>query len=390
MENIPDTPEGIILESLLEGLNQYYSAELSLKVKRGMRENRIKGNYSGGLRPYGYQVKDRKLAIDEKEAKIIRFIFKQYLLGHRCTQIAKKLRRRSVRYSTNKLITDGNVLKIIGKEYYTGVYKYNGESFYNIYPPIIPRNVFKKAELLRHTYNVGGNVKELYIYRFKLYCKKCGAYYLSDGGTSRHKNIYKYYKCINKKRYHSCDSKAYLKNNLEDYLTSYLKEFILKHYNMDLVSKILIKKFKEKKNLEQLKKFEEEKKECQTSLQNLVQAVENGVFNKSTNDRIKFFESRISELDADIHLEKSKDNDKYSKPYIRKFFLDSLKLEDFEFVNYIVNKIYIDDDTVDIYLNCPYGNDYSTFDLIRKEQYSRSYEHGKDYLTIEKIISIFI
>lgn len=39
MENIPDSPEGIILESLLEGMNQYYSAEcfyghnnLSLKV----------------------------------------------------------------------------------------------------------------------------------------------------------------------------------------------------------------------------------------------------------------------------------------------------------------------------------------------------------------------
>ena len=27
MENIPDTPEGIILESLLEGMNQYYSVE---------------------------------------------------------------------------------------------------------------------------------------------------------------------------------------------------------------------------------------------------------------------------------------------------------------------------------------------------------------------------
>ena len=42
MENIPDTPEGIILESLLEGMSQYYSAELSQKVKRGMRETRLK------------------------------------------------------------------------------------------------------------------------------------------------------------------------------------------------------------------------------------------------------------------------------------------------------------------------------------------------------------
>ena len=52
MENIPDTPEGIILESLLEGMNQYYSAELSQKVKRGMKETRLKGFYQGGGVPY--------------------------------------------------------------------------------------------------------------------------------------------------------------------------------------------------------------------------------------------------------------------------------------------------------------------------------------------------
>ena len=56
MENIPDTPEGIILESLLEGMNQYYSAELSQKVKRGLNESYIKGNFTGGHHLYGYDV----------------------------------------------------------------------------------------------------------------------------------------------------------------------------------------------------------------------------------------------------------------------------------------------------------------------------------------------
>ena len=56
MENIPDTPEGIILESLLEGMNQYYSAELAQKIRRGMHESRLKGNYQGGGVPYGYKV----------------------------------------------------------------------------------------------------------------------------------------------------------------------------------------------------------------------------------------------------------------------------------------------------------------------------------------------
>ena len=41
-ENIPDSPEGIILESLLEGMAEYYSAELSQKVKRGLNESKKK------------------------------------------------------------------------------------------------------------------------------------------------------------------------------------------------------------------------------------------------------------------------------------------------------------------------------------------------------------
>ncbi len=61
MENIPDTPEGIILESLLEGMAEYYSAELAQKVKRGMHETRLKGYFTGGTLPYGYKLDGRKL-----------------------------------------------------------------------------------------------------------------------------------------------------------------------------------------------------------------------------------------------------------------------------------------------------------------------------------------
>ena len=40
-EHIPEGPEGIILESLMEGLAEYYSAELSQKIRRGIRESAL-------------------------------------------------------------------------------------------------------------------------------------------------------------------------------------------------------------------------------------------------------------------------------------------------------------------------------------------------------------
>ena len=74
MENIPDTPEGIILESLLEGMAEYYSVELSQKVKRGMKEIRLKGNFQGGHLIYGYKLENKKILIDEEKAEIVRYL----------------------------------------------------------------------------------------------------------------------------------------------------------------------------------------------------------------------------------------------------------------------------------------------------------------------------
>lgn len=96
MENIPDTPEGIILESLLEGMNQYYSAELSQKVKRGMNETRQKGNFTGGFLVYGYKVVDKKVVIDENKADVVRYIFEQYAMGVYVKDIIKALTEKDI------------------------------------------------------------------------------------------------------------------------------------------------------------------------------------------------------------------------------------------------------------------------------------------------------
>ena len=57
-EVISDGAEGIILESVLEGYAEYYSADLSEKVVRGMTENALKCKYNGGTRPIGYLIDD--------------------------------------------------------------------------------------------------------------------------------------------------------------------------------------------------------------------------------------------------------------------------------------------------------------------------------------------
>ena len=56
MKNIPDTPEGTLMEALLEGFNQYFSEELRQKVNRGLKESWLKGNATGGSHIFGYDI----------------------------------------------------------------------------------------------------------------------------------------------------------------------------------------------------------------------------------------------------------------------------------------------------------------------------------------------
>ena len=77
-EQISDTPEGIILEGMLESFAEYYSAELSQKVKRGRKESRIKGLYVGGRVPFGYSVENKIVKINEKQADIVRQVYNDY------------------------------------------------------------------------------------------------------------------------------------------------------------------------------------------------------------------------------------------------------------------------------------------------------------------------
>ena len=136
MENIPDTPEGIILESLLEGMAEYYSAELAQKVKRGMHETRLKGHYQGGGLPYGYKIDGRKIVIDETKEDIVKFIFKQYAMGKFVRNIIEELTQKAL-YKNGKPFAVNTIYGIFKNERYIGKYTKDNEVYTNMFPRII-------------------------------------------------------------------------------------------------------------------------------------------------------------------------------------------------------------------------------------------------------------
>ena len=99
-EHITEGPEGIILESMLEGMAEYYSAELSEKIHRGQKENALKGRNNGGRIPLGFKLgTDKRLEIDPVTAPIVREIFKRYAEGETVRAIVDDLNSRGLKTS---------------------------------------------------------------------------------------------------------------------------------------------------------------------------------------------------------------------------------------------------------------------------------------------------
>ena len=144
MENITDTPEGRMMECLLEGMNQYFSEELMQKVKRGLKESWLKGNATGGRKVFGYDVIDQKYVINEKEAATIVEIFTKYSQGYTAEEIAKSLKERGIKYHNDKPLTNRIIFKLLHKRKYTGKVEHGGIVYDKIFPQFISDELWQK------------------------------------------------------------------------------------------------------------------------------------------------------------------------------------------------------------------------------------------------------
>ena len=105
-EIISEGPEGIILESVLEGYAEYYSADLSEKVIRGMTENALKGKFTGGAIPFGYIINaDHRFEIDPLTAPFVAETFQRYNDGQTMREIRDWLNEKGVKNQRGGLMT---------------------------------------------------------------------------------------------------------------------------------------------------------------------------------------------------------------------------------------------------------------------------------------------
>lgn len=355
MENIPDTPEGIILESLLEGMAEYYSAELSQKVKRGMNETRLKGNFTGGNLIYGYKVENHKVVINEEQAEVVRYIYEQYALGVYVKDIIADLTEKHI-FNHGKPFARNTIYNILKNEKYSGVYRFNNQTFENMYPQIVSTEIYEKVRQKTNQNKYGKrSIEVVYLLRNKLKCGYCGEPISAECGTTSQGKKRRYYKCLGKKRHTTnCNKQTIRKEVLEDLVIKILIEQSNTPKTLDKIADNILK-VQESEDCGNilLTSLNKEKIETQKTLDNIMKAVEQGVINNTTNKRMIELEKKLEDIERQIIVEKSKANFKLTKEDIVNHFNDALKLEPQLLINYLVKQIILYDDKMQIYFNSP-------------------------------------
>lgn len=347
-ENIPDSPEGILLESLLEGINQYYSEELSQKTKRGMRETRIKGNFMGGRINYGYSVVREiageqavsKVVINDDEAAVLLRIFEAYAGGNRIPDIVCELEDKGIR-NRGKPFTVNTIYFMLQNEKYTGTYHFRDETFTNIYPAIIPKELF---QIVRERVNKNKTGKHVigvdYILMGKCYCGYCGKRLRSAAGTSTDGTILRYYRCPNAKKDSDCHNKSVRKEVLEKLVTDALTKEIARPKNLAFLTDKVFELYNAKcKDDTDIKQYEKQLAATDKAIANLLAAIESGIFTPSTKQRLTELEEKKARLEQTITIESAREKCLLTKEDIERYILDAVKLNAKQMVELLVERI---------------------------------------------------
>ena len=367
-EIISEGPEGIILESVLEGYAEYYSADLSEKVVRGMTENALKGIYNGGTIPFGYMIDEtRHYQPDPLLAPYVEQTFQKYADGATMTDLRDWLKAHNIKNSMGGEMSYNTIQRMLSNRRYIGELRLRDVVQPNAIPALVSEDLFNKVqEKLAKNKKAPARHKaeESYLLTTKLFCGYCGALMFGESGTSRTGEVHRYYKCATAKKHKGCKKKTVRKQWLEDLVVNQTMQLVKDDAAMEsIIAKVMELQNKENTNIPLYKK---QLRDAESGIQNMLNAIQAGILTSSTKERLEQLEETKRELEARIAEEKLA-KPKVTEEFIRFWLLRfrkldmSLKDQRQALVDTFINAIYLYDDKVLITFNYKEGTQTVTF-----------------------------
>lgn len=359
-ENIPDGPEGILLESLMEGWAEYYSEELSRKVKRGMQETARKGKSNGGRRTFGYRTgTEGNLVIDEEEARAIREVFKIVASGDTIKHAVDWLHDNGYVSTIGKPHTHNSVRKMLMNKKYLGVYTWDQVEIEDGCPAIIDRATFYEVQQ-RFTENkrVMPKNRIKFLLSGKLFCGCCGKPMTGCSGTSKTGKVHAYYRCRGK------DIKNIPKEALEDAVARQTAEFFNSPQELDNLVELLFYYINKKNAPEEKSRVSDSRlAKLRRQRDNLVEIIAD-TGNASLVSKLSEVEAELARLE-NLQAREKKRKKTFTREELRlslEAFLDRVdrldpEAADRRIIDALVKEVHVYEDHLTIIFNIQLGPD---------------------------------
>lgn len=355
-ENIPDDPSGILLESVIVGLAEYYSAELSEKVLRGQTQNALELKWPGGLIPLGYKLDAEKhLIIDESKAFIVREIFNLYLQGYNPKAIADILNQKHYTTARNRPFTRSPVYAILHNERYIGTFVWKDVKKADSIPAILDKETFYKVQdKIGYIKKNCIRASEQYLLAGKVFCSECGKKMVGRSGTSQNKTLYYYYTCPTKK----CKTKNIRSDVLERAIFKETNRVLSNKKTVASIAKQAMLLQKDTNDDMELLSIKNRIADTKKKVQNCIKAIESGIISETLANTLSQNESLLKDLE--IQLAKAKirsERGKITEDKIR-FFFESLnqkaaQSDKFKTILFkcFIKKVLVNNDIIEVQYN---------------------------------------
>jgi DNA invertase Pin-like site-specific DNA recombinase len=359
-ENITDDASGILVEGLLEAMAEYYSVELSQKVRRGREISASKFRNPGGVPALGYRIdEDKKFAIDSDKAPIVRKIFEMYANGDSITKINEFMNAQGIKTSKGMNFNKSSLKVILRNKKYIGVYTYKGKETKGGVPRIVSDELFNRVQekLYLTSLAPARGRKAEYLLSGKLFCGHCNDTITGISATSKTKALHYYYVCSSMKK-KVCKKKYVKRDPLENLVVAECRR-LLTDENIDKIAQEVVAicdEEREATNVKRLQKLLADNDKQKLNLLNSLKLCDVDSVRKTIFDELARMDTEKSELEAQIAIEEAQLLD-LTVPEI-KFFLSQLKKGNVDSVKYrrtlinvFVNKIFLYDERMIILFN---------------------------------------
>ncbi|MDD9334632.1 MAG: recombinase family protein [Rickettsiaceae bacterium] len=210
-----NTPMGKFVQTVLSGAAQLEREMIVERVKNKIATSKEEGLWMGGNPPLGYDVKDKELIINEKEAKVIKHIFERYMELKSMAELARELNREG--YRTKKfeaksgkvyggeIFKKATVRRIITNPIYMGKTRHYEKQYKGKHEAIIEEEKWKKAQELIKDQPYRKAKYEEALLKGIIKCKSCDVNMTLTYSKKENKR-YRYYVCNNHLRGKDCES----------------------------------------------------------------------------------------------------------------------------------------------------------------------------------------